>query len=253
MLLYPDEPGAVSPAGVLLSHAALIGALPGFVAAQNWFPQTGDLFWSPDWNACGHWIGGPLAALYFGRPVVAAPNGALPQQTMALLTRYRVSNACLPDSLAILIAREPGLLDQHADALNLRALAVQGLPLPKDVVASYQSTLGLTPNLFWSEPQATAVIGESHLKWPGRPGSLGRAYPGHRVAALDAQGQVCPAGVVGTLAVNRLDLQQSPDPVLPLGNDTPESSSAPDEWMPLRLRGHLDKRGYIWPELTSTP
>jgi len=250
--LYPDEPDAASPAGVLLPHAALIGALPGFVAAQNWFPRPGDTFWNPDWNACGHWLGGPLAALYFGRPVVTTSNGASPEQAMALLTRYRVSNACLPASLAIRIAQEPGLLEQHAETLALRALAVQGLPLPEDVIASYQSTLGLTPNALWSQPEATAVIGESHLKWPGRPGSLGRAYPGHHVQALDAQGQVCPVGVVGRLAVRRYDAQQTPDPVLPLHRAANGSSPSLDDWIPLNLRARLDKQGYIWPELVST-
>jgi len=251
LLLYADEPGP-TPAGTLLAHAALIGALPGFVAAQNWFPQPGDTFWSPDWDACGHWLGGVLAALYFGRPVVAAPNGGVPQQAVALLTRYRVSNAYLPASLAIRIAQEPGLLEQHGDALTLRALAVQGLPLPERVAAHYQSALGLKPNQLWSQPEATAVVGESHLKWPGRPGSLGRAYPGHRVGVLDAHGQPCPVDTVGTLAVHRQDGHQSPDPVLPLGRETVSPPSPAGDWVRLNIRGHMDRQGYIWPELPQS-
>ncbi len=38
------------PKGALMPHCALIGNLPGFVASQDWFPQSGDVFWSPaDW------------------------------------------------------------------------------------------------------------------------------------------------------------------------------------------------------------
>ncbi|MGZ8982264.1 MAG: AMP-binding protein, partial [Burkholderiaceae bacterium] len=38
------------PKGALMPHRALIGNLPGFVASQDWFPQKGDVFWSPaDW------------------------------------------------------------------------------------------------------------------------------------------------------------------------------------------------------------
>jgi len=254
LLLYPDAPDPAST-GVLLSHAALIGVLPGFVASQNWFARSADLFWSPDWHACGYWLGGPLAALYFGRPVVAAPNGATPQQALALLARYKVSNAAMPGSLALRIAQEPGLLEQYDDALALRALAVQGLPLSKDVAARYQSALGLTPNHVWSQPQAICVLGESHLKWPGRAGSLGRVYPGHRVSVLDAHGQPCPAGAVGALAVHRQDATQFPDPVLPLARETTASESAAEvsdtlgDWIALGLRGHIDKQGYIWPVL----
>ena len=35
------------PKGALIPHRALIGNLPGFVASQDWFPQKGDVFWSP--------------------------------------------------------------------------------------------------------------------------------------------------------------------------------------------------------------
>jgi len=242
LLLYTDDP---QPRGVLLAHAALIGALPGFVASQNWFPQAGDTFWSPDWHTCGHWLGGPLAALYFGRPVVAAPNGGAAQQVMALLTRYRVSNACIPASLAINIAQTSGLLEQYSDTLALRALAVQGLPLPQAVIAHYQSTLGLTPNLVWSQPEAICAIGESHLKWPGRTGSLGRAYPGHHIGVLDDQGQPCPVGTVGTLAIQRQDMHNTPDPVVPLTRD---ANAPPSDWIALGLRGHIDKQTYFRPE-----
>lgn len=36
-----------APKGALLPHSVLIGNLPGLNASQNWFPQPGDVFWSP--------------------------------------------------------------------------------------------------------------------------------------------------------------------------------------------------------------
>jgi len=242
LCLYPHD-AAARPVGVVLPHAALIGALPGFVAAQNWFPKTGDLFWTPDWNACGHWIGGCLAAWYFGHPVLAAPHHTSSAQVVDVLARYRISNAYLPARLAIQIAYVAGLLEQHSDALTLRALAVQGMPLPTAVLKRYQSTLGLTPTLCWSEPQAAAVLGESHLKWPGRAGSLGRAYPGHRLGVLDDAGAPCPVATYGTLVVHHSDVQGFPDPLLPLAH-----ASTPHAWTPLSLRARVDKDGYFWPE-----
>lgn len=249
LLLYPAEPDP-DQAGVVLSHAALIGALPGFVASQNWFPQPGDTFWSPDWHAWGSLLGGLLPALYFGRPVVAAPNGFSPHQAMALLTRYKTSNACLSTTLAIRIAQEPDLLEQHADDLALRAMAVHGLPLPEDITARYQQALGLTPNQVWSQPEAAAVIGDSHLKWPGKPGSLGRVYPGHRVAALDSLGRQRPVGMAGELAIHRQDIHDDPDPAL-----FQQHWNAPDaaqehflgDWFLTGLWGRIDAEGYVWP------
>jgi len=246
LCLYPNE-AAAHPVGILLPHAALIGALPGFVAAQNWFPHKGDVFWAADWNSCGYWIGGCLAAWYFGRPVLAAPHHTAPAQVLDVLARYRISNAYLPADLAIQIANEVDLLEQHGDALTLRALAIQGMPLPPVVVERYQTALGLTPNLCWSEPQAAVVLGESHLKWPGRAGSLGRAYPGHRLGVLDDAGSPCPVATFGTLAVHRSDVQGTPDPLLPLAH-----ASTQDVWTPLTLRARVDKDGYFWPEQAQT-
>jgi len=81
------------------------------------------------------------------------------------------------------------------------------------------------------------------LKWPGRSGSLGRAYPGHRLGVLGAHGQPCSNGV-GALAVHRQDEHQTDDPVLPLNR---ASATQAGDWIPLGLMGHLDKHGYFWP------
>ena len=60
------------PKGALLPQSALIGNLPGFVASQNWFPQEGDIFWSPaDWAWTGGLMDALLPALYFGKPILA--------------------------------------------------------------------------------------------------------------------------------------------------------------------------------------
>ena len=59
------------PKGALMPHWALIGNLPGFVASQNWFPQTGDVFWSPaDWAWTGGLMDALLPTMYFGFPIV---------------------------------------------------------------------------------------------------------------------------------------------------------------------------------------
>jgi len=242
--VYAQDTGA-APVGVLLAHAALIGVLPGFVASQNWFPRTGDVFWQGGWHLGGDVLYGALAALYFGRPVVLAPAVSTPQQMLDVMLRYRVSNACLPVQWVAAIAREPGLLEQYGDTLPLRALAVQGLPmLPEAVVNRYQTVLGLTPNRVWGASHAPAIIGESHLKWPGRHGSLGRVYPGHCIRVLDAQGQVCPAGVTGSLVIHAADTHQHPNPVLPLNPAVLQADAG--DWVPLHVRGAIDLQGYVW-------
>ncbi|HVL74616.1 MAG TPA: acyl-CoA synthetase, partial [Noviherbaspirillum sp.] len=60
-----------APKGALIPHSAIIGNLTGFVASQNWFPQPGDVFWSPaDWAWTGGLWDALLPTLYFGMPIV---------------------------------------------------------------------------------------------------------------------------------------------------------------------------------------
>ena len=46
---------------------------------------------------------------------------------------------------------------------------------------------------------------------------MGRPYPGHRVAVIDEDGNECPPGVAGDVAVNRYDVHGDPDPIFFLG------------------------------------
>jgi acetyl-CoA synthetase len=49
------------PKGALHGHRILFGHLPGFELSHNFFPQGGDIFWTPaDWA----WIGGLVDTLF---------------------------------------------------------------------------------------------------------------------------------------------------------------------------------------------
>jgi acetyl-CoA synthetase len=57
------------------------------------------------------------------------------------------------------------------------------------------------------------IVGNSHTQWPAKPGSMGRAYPGHRIALIDDQGTPVAAGEMGEVAVHRTGTDGTPDPV----------------------------------------
>jgi len=84
------------PKGALMPHRALIGNLPGFVASQDWFPQKGDVFWSPaDWAWTGGLMDALLPTLYFGFPIVGTRGRFSPERAFELMQRYRVTSAFL--------------------------------------------------------------------------------------------------------------------------------------------------------------
>src|SRR6185369_10958083 len=79
--------------------------------------------------------------------------------------------------------------------------------------------------------------------WPVRPGSMGRAYPGHDVRILRQDGADAAPGEVGEVAVSR----SSPATFLGYWNrpaDTAEA--APDGWIRSGDQASRDDDGYLW-------
>jgi acetyl-CoA synthetase len=87
------------------------------------------------------------------------------------------------------------------------------------------------------------------LGWPARPGSMGRPYPGHRVAVIDDDGNECPPDVPGDVAVNRFDVHGDPDPIFFLGywkNDDATRGKFTGDWCRTGDLATRDADGYLW-------
>jgi acetyl-CoA synthetase len=100
---------------------------------------------------------------------------------------------------------------------------------------------------------AAALSPEAHrgggIGWPARPGSMGRPYPGHRVAVIDDDGNECPVGVPGDVAVNRYDVHGDPDPVFFLGywkNEAATRNKYSGDWCRTGDLATRDAQGYLW-------
>ena len=66
------------PKGALNGHRCLLGNLPGFEMSHNFFPQSGDLMWTPaDWAWTGGLLDALLPALRYGVPVLGYDGGAI--------------------------------------------------------------------------------------------------------------------------------------------------------------------------------
>jgi acetyl-CoA synthetase len=85
--------------------------------------------------------------------------------------------------------------------------------------------------------------------WPARAGSMGRPYPGHRVAVIDDEGNECPPGVPGDVAVNRYDVHGDPDPIFFLGywkNPDATRRKFTGDWCRTGDLATRDADGYLW-------
>ena len=126
-----------------------------------------------------------------------------------------------------------------------------------------KTQLGITVNEMFGQTEMNYVVGNcGHYRtasgqrvpgWPPRPGSMGRPYPGHRIAVIDDEGNECPRGVAGDIAVHARDAHGQRDPIFFLGYWNNERAThakfagAPFEsWCRTGDRAVMDEQGYLW-------
>jgi acetyl-CoA synthetase len=256
------------PKGALIPHRALIGNLTGFVCSQNWFPHVdradGEaVFWSPaDWAWTGGLMDALLPTLYFGRTIVAYQGRFQPERALELMQRYRVTHSFLfPTALKAIMKAVPQ--PRQTFALRLRAVMSAGEAVGDAVFAWCDRELGVTVNEMFGQTEINYIVGNCTRSvdaqgrpapgWPARPGSMGRPYPGHRVAVIDDEGRECPRGTPGDVAVHRRDIHGDPDPVFFLGYWKNEEATRAkftgdptDSWCRTGDMAVMDDDGWLW-------
>ena len=251
------------PKGALVPHRALIGNLSGFVASQNWFPHVdphgsggtpdGAVFWSPaDWAWTGGLMDALLPTLYFGRPIVGYQGRFAPETAFGLMQRHRVTHTFLfPTALKAMMKAVPRPRERYD--LALRAIMSAGEAVGDAVFAWCRDALGVPVNEMFGQTEMNYIVGNSHAKWPARPGSMGRPYPGHRVAVIDDDGAECPRGTPGDVALHRRDIHGAPDPVFFLGYWKNEAATEAkftgdpaNSWCRTGDMAVMDGDGYLW-------
>ena len=253
------------PKGAFIPHRALVGNLPGFVCSQNWFgfdprrpsKQSQAVFWSPaDWAWTGGLMDALLPSLYFGRPIVAYNGRFAPETAFTLMQEHGVTHTFLfPTALKAMMKACPRPRTQFR--LQLQAIMSAGEAVGDAVFGYCRDELGVIVNEMFGQTEINYVVGNCSMNgstqdgvgWPARAGSMGRPYPGHRVAVIDDDGNECAPGVPGDVAVNRYDVHGDPDPIFFLGywkNDDATRRKFTGDWCRTGDLATRDGDGYLW-------
>jgi acetyl-CoA synthetase len=237
------------PKGALLPHSVLIGNLPGFELSHDGFPRAGDLFWSPaDWAWTGGLWDALMPTLYHGQAILGYRGRFEPGSAFRLLEKYGVRNAFLfPTALKMMMKAVPKPRERYA--LRLRSLMSGGEPVGPALFQWCRDELGVTVNEIFGQTEMNYIVGNSHTLWPVKPGSMGRPYPGHRIAVIDDEGRALGPGEVGDVAVNRTWSDGTPDPVFFLGywgNEPATAAKYTGEWCRTGDQAAWDDDGYLW-------
>ncbi len=227
------------PKGALHAHRFLIGHLPSVEMVLERFPAPGDIGWTPaDWA----WIGGlmdlAMPCLYFGVPLVAHRMRKFePEAAFRLIANEGVTVSFLPPT-ALKLMRQA----EVPTGFRMRTICSGGESLGDDLLDWGRERLGAPINELYGQTECNLVVSSSAALGVLKPGTMGRAVPGHDVAIIDAAGHEVPTGKVGEIAVRR------PDPVMFLGYwNQPEKTAEKfvGDWMRTGDLGRADDEGYL--------
>jgi acetyl-CoA synthetase len=231
------------PKGALHAHRTLLGHLPGVEFPHNFFPRDDDFFWTPaDWA----WIGGLIDVLFpswhHGIPVLAHRARKFdPEEAFHLIARYGIRNAFMPPTALKLMRQVKDPKSRHDYCM--RSIGSGGETLGEELLDWGREVMGLTINEFYGQTECNLIVGCCADIMEIRPGSMGRAIPGHVVDVVDEQGQPVKEGVVGEIAVKR------PDPVMFLEYwQNPEATRKKfvNDWLLTGDLAQKDADGYFW-------
>jgi len=203
-----------------------------------------DVFWPTGDPGWGYGFVCYLGALAAGGTVVSVEENPTAELCLSVLERYRVSNlATTPTLLRSLLALNEDVLGRATVAL--RAISSCGEPLNAKVVDAFQKLWNLTPMDHFGATEFAIPIGNFNaLAMPVKAGSMGRPFPGFRMAIVDEAGKELPVGEVGLIGK-----RSDPDCLYwsNYWNDAVATRALVHHgWIATGDLGRKDSEGYFW-------
>ena len=231
------------PKGALIAHRSMIGNLPGFELSLDFFPQADDVFFTPaDWAWTGGLFDGLLPTLFYGMPVVGYDYRKFqPLQILNLLSRLKVTCGFFPPTALKMLRSVKDIRKSYP--LQLRSIMSAGEMVGEELFEWARLELGVVINEMYGQTEHNYMVGNCSSIMPPKPGSMGKAYPGHRLEVLNEDGTFAAVGESGEFvahqndAVHFLGYWKQPEA-------TQKKYSA--DWFHTGDVGYKDSEGYLW-------
>jgi len=190
------------PKGILHTHRDMVGQ---WITAK-WVLdlREGDVLWTtadPGWvtgtvyGAFAPWLCGIESFVRFGRFDL--------EGWCRSIESHRVSVwYSAPTVFRRFMAKGESVLKKY-DLSSLRHLVSVGEPLPSEVVYWARRVFKAPIHDTWWMTETGMIMIANYPTLPIKPGSIGRPFPGVKVAILDAEGEEAPALTLGELAIQK--------------------------------------------------
>jgi acetyl-CoA synthetase len=231
------------PKGALHAHRTMLAHMPSIEFYHGYFPEPGDLCWSPaDWAWIGGLMDNLMPAWFAGVPVLAWRARKFdPEEAFAMMAEHRVRNTFFPPTALKMMRQVPRPQDRYN--IRLRSMFSGGETMGEELLHWGYETFGIVIAEGYGQTECNLMVGNCPAIMDVIPGSMGRAVPGHVVEIVDDEGRPVPPGTVGQIAF------KMPDPIAMLGYwNNPEATKAKHrgEWMLSGDMGVKDDKGYLW-------
>ncbi len=176
------------PKGILHAHRILAAYTPSINLFFDLSMDDDDaVYWSPsDWA----WVGGLLDMLFpawmAGRPIATSLERFSAEQAYHFMQALGVTHTFLAPTAIKRLAQHATPREEFN--LKLRVICTGGEALAADTLAWAENSLGVVCNEFYGMTEVNHLIGNCSKLYSRKPGSMGRAYPGHVVKLVDADG-----------------------------------------------------------------
>lgn len=211
------------------------------VAGTYWFDaQPTDLAWATAGPGWAKWVWSPFVSTIGNGATAFVYEGRFaPDVYLDLMEKYKVTLLCATPTEYRLMAKLDDLPSRH---LTLRSACSAGEPLNREVIETFQREFDVTVRDGYGQTENSLLVGTLQ-DMEVRPGSMGKPFPGTRIAIVDDTGEVLAPGQIGHIAVHKSF------PALFRGylNDEERTEKAfRGEWYITGDQGRMDEEGYFW-------
>jgi acetyl-CoA synthetase len=158
-----------------------------------------DVFWPTGDPGWGYGFVCYLGVLATGGTIVSVESNPTAEICLSVLQRHQVTNlATTPTMLRGLMALGDERL--RSERVYLRAISSCGEPLNSKVVDTFRALWNVTPmDQFGATEFAIPVGNFNAIAMTVKPGSMGKVFPGFRIAIVDEDGRELDADTIGLI------------------------------------------------------
>jgi acyl-CoA synthetase (AMP-forming)/AMP-acid ligase II len=225
-----------NPKGVMLTHANLDAMTASFI---EWFamtPEDHSLLVLPLFHANGIVLG-TLSVLRAGGQVTITGRFSR-DRFFADVERFRPTYFSAVPAIYALLSALPR--EVRPDTSSLRFAVCGAAPMPAELIGRFERRFGVTIVEGYGLSETTTASTINPLHGVRKPGTVGLALPGQRVAVVDDAGAQLPLGAVGEIVIS--------GPVVMagyLGRPEATAETIVDGWLHTGDLGRFDEDGYL--------